>query len=71
MLVPVGTHFVPTGTYFCIFIEHKIELIFKKNELKIEMWKKLNFALGGEHELTLYLLSIPTTNLTKYEFIRK
>ena len=44
MLVPVGTHFVPTGTYFCIFIEHKIELIFKKNELKIEMWKKLNFA---------------------------
>ena len=36
MLVLVGTHFVPTGTYFCIFIEHKIEWIFKINELKIE-----------------------------------
>ena len=45
MLVLVGTHFVPTGTYFCIFIEHKIEWIFKINELKIERWKKLNFAL--------------------------
>ena len=44
MLVLVGTHFVPTGTYFCIFIEHKIEWIFKINELKIERWKKLNFA---------------------------
>ena len=44
MLVLVGTHFVPSGTYFFIFIEHKIEWIFKINELKIENWKKLNFA---------------------------
>ena len=53
MLVLVGTHFVPSGTYFCIFIEHKTKWIFKTNELKIEknltlprfLLKKLKMAL--------------------------
>ena len=57
MLVLVGTHFVPTGTYFCIFIEHKIEWIFRINELKIETWKKLHFAVwvAVRWEVNLFL----------------
>ena len=62
MLVLVGTHFVPSGTYFCIFIEHKIEWIFKINELKIENWKKLNFAENLTFSLSynvIFLTCVP------------
>ena len=60
MLVLVGTNFVPSGTYFCIFIELKIEWIFKINELKIENWKKLNFAYWK-------LENFPKTNIEKWK----
>ena len=54
MLVLVGTHFVPSGTYFCIFIEHKIEWIFKINELKIEK----NLTLPSNRCVVFVFLSI-------------
>ena len=78
MLVLVGTHFLPSGTYFCILIEHTIEWIFRINELKIENWnlkfeKKLNFArenMDKRFWKTRFFTKIPKT-FASFLFVKR